>query len=216
LKIGIPNIIPFFGYIFFAAASVQSTIMFLNKVGGATVGAAIFLMAFLLMCFAMFGLISYRLKIVVMTWKGLIIAMPFRFQYRRFEFDNIKDLKWDLWVTHKMGDYRKLTIQTHSGYRTNISDLEFINYDSLEQWLVDRTNLKLNLDRKLHVELQQAKANRWPNILVIALLIFFLVLLLGTPVNPDVRAAIAIVIVLIIGRLVSRLIQYQQRINENR
>ena len=216
MRIGIPNVIPLFGYLFFGTVSIFMTILFFDKVDAEKTGVTIFLAIFILACYTTFGLLSYRFKVVVMTDKELIVIIPFRFQCKSFKFENIKDLKWDLWVTYKMGDYRKLVIQTSSGYVTNISDLEFINYDSLEKWLIDSTNLKLNLARKLNIELQQAKANRWLNIIAIVMFVFFFFVLSKGQMRTDVRFPIQIVMIIINWRLIIRLVQYQQRINENK
>ncbi|QSE97227.1 hypothetical protein [Fulvivirga lutea] len=213
MKLGIPNILPLIGFTFFGAISISMSILFFDKVDSATTGSTIFFALFLLMCFGMFGILCYRFKIVVMTDKKLIIIIPFRFQFKTFTFENIKSLKWDLWETFKMGDYRKLSIQTNSGYLTNISDLEFINYDSLEKWLMKKTTLELNLDRKFYNEVQQAKWNKWVNIIVILLVGFFMLLFAtGNNFNFIVPLFLAI----IIWRLIVKLVQYQQRINESR
>ncbi|WP_162056168.1 hypothetical protein [Pontibacter pamirensis] len=215
MRIGIPNILPLFGYVFFGTLSIAMTTLFLDKFATATTGAVVFLAVFILVCYIMFVLLSYRFKIVVMTDKELIFIIPFRFKLQSFKFDNIKHLKWDLWETYKMGDYRKLVIQTSSGYLTSISDLEFINYNSLETWLINKTDLKLNLDRKLDIELQQAKWNRWLNVVAIVMFVFFFFLFSKGQLRTDIRFPIQIAIVIIIWRLLARLIQYQQKINES-
>ena len=148
-----------------------------------------------------------------MTNNELIIIMPFRLKYMRFTFDNIKNLQWDLWYTYRTGDYRKLNITTSSGYKTNISDLEFINYNSLEKWLIQKTNIELNLERKLNVELRQAKSNRWLNAVIIVMFVFFFFLFsIGIRQN-NISIFIRIAMVVITWRLVVRLVQYQQLIN---
>jgi hypothetical protein len=191
------------------------TILFLDKVDAATMGATIFFVIFILLCYSMFGLLSYRFKIVAMTDNALIVIMPFRLQYKNLKFDSIDELNWDLWETFRMGDYRKLIIQTSSGFRTNISDLEFINYDSLEKWLVDRTTLKLNLDRKLNIELRQAKWNRWLNLIAIVMFVFFFFLFSNGQWGNNTGLAIQITMVIITWRLLVRLFKYQKLINES-
>ena len=192
------------------------TILFLNKVDTAETGATIFFVIFLLLCYGMFGLFSFRFKIVVMTGNKVIVVFPFRLKLQSFTYDNIEGLKWDLWETFKLGDYRKLTIQTKSGFVTNISDLEFINYDSLEKCLVTRTNIELNLDRKVYVEVQQAKYNKWVNIGTILVVGFFTFLIANGHSDNNIKNIILVVLILTIWRMLVRLVQYQQRINESR
>ena len=151
-----------------------------------------------------------------MTNKKFIVIAPFRFLIKSFSYDSIVDLKWDLWTTHKIGEYRKLLIKTSSGYQTNISDLEFINYDSLEKWLVNRISLELNLERKFYIEVQQAKWNKWLNIVVISLSVFLFFVLSNGPLRTDIRIPIQIIMIFILWRLVLRLIQYQQNINTSK
>jgi hypothetical protein len=192
---------------------VVVTISFFDKVSTATVGASIFIALFMLLCYAMFGFMSYRFKIVVMTDKELIVIMPFRLQYKRFAFENIKDLKWDLWEARRLADYRKLTISTNSGFRMNISDLEFMNYDRLEQWLIKNTNVELNTARKLDIEVKQAKSNRWLNLVaIVMLMIIFFVFLLATPHRENVRLAVLMIIPIVVWRLLVHLVRYHERI----
>jgi hypothetical protein len=122
---------------------------------------------------------------------------------------------WDLWETFRGGDYRKLSIRTSSGYGANISDLEFINYDRLEIWLLDKTNLELNLDRKLNIEVRQARWNRWLNLFIILMFVFFFGLLSTGNRNGTIDLVIRILMIIIGWRLVIRLLQYQQRINRD-
>jgi hypothetical protein len=216
LRIGIPNVLPLFGFLLFGTFSILLTISFLDKVDAETTGASIFFVIFILSCYAMFSLLCYRFKVIIMTESKLVIVLPFRFQFRVFKFESIQDLKWDLWGIHRLGDYRKLNILTSSGYRTNISDLEFINYDSLEKRLIDKTDVKLNLHRKMNVELQQAKWNKWLNLVVIVMFVLFFFLLSNGRMRTDIRFGIQIAIVIITWRLVARLVQYQQRINRSK
>jgi uncharacterized membrane protein len=94
--------------------------------------------------------------------------------------------------------------------------LEFINYDSLEKWLMERTGLEFNLDRKTYVEVQQAKYNRWVNLVAILMVGFFTFLIATGRNDNNIRTAILLILVLIIWRLCVRLVQYQQRIKESR
>lgn len=191
------------------------TILFFDKVDTAETGATIFFVIFLLLCYGMFGLLSYRFKIVALTDNKVVLVFPFRLKHQSFTYDNVEVLKWDLWETFKLGDYRKLTIQTKSGYVTNISDLEFINYDSLEKWLMTRTKIELNLDRKTYVEVQQAKYNKWVNIVTTLLVGFFTFIIATGHSDNDIRNIILVVLILTIWRMLIRLVQYQQRINES-
>lgn len=215
MRIGIPNVLPLFGFFLFGTISILFTILFFDKVDAETTGMTIFFAVFILLCYAMVGLLSYRFKVIIMTDKELIIVLPFRFQHNTFKFSNIENLKWDIWGIHRLGDYRKLNISTSSGYLTNISDFEFINYDSLEKWLVDKTDIKLNLDRKLKVELQQAKWNRWLNVIAIVMFVFYFFILSSGQMRTDIHFGVQVAIVIVTWRLVVRLVQYQQRINRN-
>jgi hypothetical protein len=216
LRIGLPNILPLVSFLFFGATSVAMTILFFDKVDTTEIGPTIFFVIFLLLCYGTFGLLSFRFKVVVMTHNRLIIVFPFRLSLHGFTYDNIDDLKWDLWQMFKMGDYRKLAIRTKSGYKTNISDLEFINYDSLEKWLMTRTKLQFNLDRKTNIEVQQAKYNKWVNIVVIFIAVLLTLVITTERGDSNIRVVVPVVLVLTIWRMVVRLIQYQQRINESR
>jgi hypothetical protein len=216
LRIGLPNILPLIGFLFFGAVGVLMTILFFDKVDTAETGATIFFVIFILFSYGMFGLLCFRFKVVVMTVNKLVIIFPFRLKLHSITYDKIDDLKWDLWGTFRMGDYRKLIIRTQSGYRTNISDLEFINYDSLEKWLMERTKLEFNLDRKTYVEVQQAKYNKWVNMVAILMVGFFTFLISNGRNDNNIRTVILLILVLIIWRLCVRLVQYQQRIKVSR
>lgn len=191
------------------------TILFFNRVATATTGAVILFALFILMCYTMLVFLSYRFRIIVMTAKEFIIIVPFRFKRQSFRFDNVKYIKWNLWESNKTGDYRKLCIQTSSGYRTSISDLEFMNFDTLEAWLISRTDLKLNLNRKLSIELQQAKRNRWINIMVIVMILYFFFQFSNGQLSTDILFPIQVVMFITTWRLLVRLIQYQKTINKS-
>lgn len=189
------------------------TALFFDKAATASIGPTIFFVIFILLCYAMFGIMSYRFKIIIMTGKELIVIKPFRLQQKRFKFDSIKSLKWELWEIYRMPDFRKLNILTTAGDRLNISDLEFINYDRLEKWLIENANVELNLGWKRNVEVRQAKFNRWLNLVAIVMLSFiFFVVLLSTPHRESVRLAVLITIPVIMWRLLVHLTRYQERI----
>ena len=209
---------PLFGFALSGAASILLTTSILDdKADTGSTGANIFLVIFTLASYWTFGLLSYHFKIIFMTEKELVVVSPVRFQYRKFEFEGIDDLTWKLLGIYRIGDFRQLNILTSSGYRTNISDFEFINYDSLEKWLIDRTDIKLNLKRKLDVELQQARGNRWTNILIIALLVFFFFkLAFNQRTRTDIDTGIQIAFAILTWRQVVRLIQYQRLINKSK
>jgi len=217
LRIGIPNFIPLFGYFFFGAGGTVMAISFFNKVDSATTGATIFVVIIILLCYAMLGIMSYRFKIIVMTGQELIAIMPFRLQYKCLKLDSIKSLKWELWEIQRLPDFRKLNILTASGYRLNISDLEFVNYDRLEKWLIENTNAERNLDWKLNVEVRQAKYNRWVNLVTLVIMVvFFFVVPLSIRRGENVKLVILITLSVIIWRLVAQLIRYQERIAAGR
>lgn len=177
------------------------------------------MIVFLLIILFMFGLMSYRFKIIFMNSANLIIIFPFRFQVKKLGLNQIDSLDWDLWETHKLGDYRKLTFSSKSGFKSNISDLEFWNYDSLEKWLLEKTKSEYDLKQKDKIELAQAKYNKWVNLVTIPLLIFFFYIFYETPHNAAINPIIIglqFSTVLIVWRLTERLIDYQKRLNRSK
>jgi hypothetical protein len=192
------------------------SILFFDKVDTAETGATVFFVIFLLLCYGMFGLLCFRFKIVAMTENRIVIIFPFRLKLQSFTYDKVDDLKWDLWQTFKLGDYRKLIIKINTGDQTNISDLEFINYDGLEKYLIARTKLELNLDRKTYVEVQQAKYNKWINMVAILVIGFFIFLIATGHSGNNIRTITLVVLIFVIWRMLVKLVQYQQRINDSR
>jgi hypothetical protein len=176
------------------------------------IGSTIFIIIFLLLCYGLIGLLGFKFRIVTMTNNRLIIIFPFRLKVQRFAFDEIVELKWTLIERIKTGNYRKLNIKMNSGYQIGISDFEFVNYDRMERWLLGRTNLELDLERKLYAELQQAKWNRWVNVLVIVFCIFIF-LIASIKHSNNITLGIQIAIVFIICRLIVRLVRYQKTIS---
>ena len=108
-----------------------------------------------------------------------------------------------------------MNVLISSGYDINISDFEFINYDSLEKLLIEKANVKPDLSRKQNVELQQAKWNRWLNVLAIVMFVFYFFVISSGQMRTDIRFGVQVAIVIVTWRLVVRLVQYQQRINKN-
>lgn len=216
MRLGIPNILPLIGYLLFWTISIFMTFIFLDKYETATTGDTIFVVISLLFCFIIIAFLSYRFKIVLLTDKSIKIITPFRFQLKDIKFSDLTNLNWDLWGTYRTGDYRRLTITTSSGFQANISDFEFINYDSLEKWVLERTSLDINFNKKLNVELQQAKWNKWTNLFIIGVLIFFFILLSNEHSDNIMNISIRIAMIFITWRLIVKLIQYQKRIDGNK
>jgi hypothetical protein len=83
-------------------------------------------------------------------------------------------------------------------------------------WLMERAKLEFNLDRKTYVEVQQAKYNKWINIVVFLIVTFFIFLFAIGPYDSKIRTTVLVILIFINLRMVVRLNQYQQRINESR
>jgi|JI10StandDraft_1071094.scaffolds.fasta_scaffold202514_2 hypothetical protein len=191
------------------------TIIFLDKYETATTGAIIFFLSFLILCYGMVGLLSYRLRIVLMTNDKIKIMTPFKFQLRTIDFDNIKKIDWNIWSIHKLGDYRKLTITTEN-FKTNLSDFEFINFNGLESFLLDKTKVtsKFNLSTKQNVELSQAKENRWWNLIAILMSAFFLAMISFNGKTGTGKVIAQIIITFLVIRLTVVFVEYQNRIRD--
>jgi hypothetical protein len=189
--------------------------MFLDKYETATTGATIFLLSFLILCYGMVGLLSYRLKLVIMTNDKIKIMIPFRFKLKTIDFGNIKKIDWNIWSIHKLGDYRKLTITTDN-FKTNISDFEFINFNDLESFLLDKTKVtsKFNLSVKQNVELSQAKVNRWWNLVAILMSVFFLAIISFNGKIGTGKLIVQVIIAFLVIRLTVVFVQYQNRISD--
>jgi multidrug transporter EmrE-like cation transporter len=91
-----------------------------------------------------------------------------------------------------------------------------MNFDNLEEWLIDKTNIKQNLDKKFNIELKQAKSNWWLNIIVIVIIVVAFFFLSNIEIRADVRYPIQIALAIITWRLTHSLIKYQKTINENK
>jgi hypothetical protein len=163
----------------------------------------------------MVGLLSYRLRIVLMTNDKIKIMTPFKFQLRTIDFDNIKKIDWNIWSIHKLGDYRKLTITTEN-FKTNLSDFEFINFNGLESFLLDKTKVtsKFNLSTKQNVELSQAKENRWWNLIAILMSAFFLAMISFNGKTGTGKVIAQIIITFLVIRLTVVFVEYQNRIRD--
>jgi hypothetical protein len=149
-----------------------------------------------------------------MTDNKMTVIRPFRFQFRTIDFDDIKKIDWNIWSVYRIGDYRNLTITTDH-FKTNFSDFEFINFNRLERFLLDKIKVtsKFDLTIKQNVELSQAKENRWWNLIAILMSAFFLAMISfnGKTGTGKLIAQIAITIFLI--RMTIVFIEYQNRIS---
>jgi hypothetical protein len=145
----------------------------------------------------------------------MIVLRPFRFQLRIIDFDTIKRIDWSIWSIHRLGDYRNLTITTDD-YKTNFSDFEFINFNNLESFLLDKTKVtsEFNLTTKKNVELEQAKENRWWNLIAILMSIVFLAMISFNGKTWTGLHIAQIAITLFIIRMTIVFIEYQNRIRD--
>jgi hypothetical protein len=212
LKIGIHNIIPTVAYVLYTAGCIFLTISLFNKFDAEVEasGTIILYALLILACYAMFGLLSFHLKFIFLTDNKMTVIRPFRFQFRTIALDDIKKIDWNTWSVPKLGDYRKLTITT-GDFKTNFSDFEFINFNRLERFLLDKTKVtsKFNLTIKQNVELSQAKENRWWNLVAILMSVFFLIM-----ISFNGKTGVAqVAIVLLIIRLTVVFVEYQNRIS---
>jgi hypothetical protein len=215
LKIGIYNIIPTIAYILYTAACVFLTIFLFDRFEGETIGTIILYTIFILGSYGMFGLLSFHLKFIFLTDKQITVLQPFRFQLRTIDFDNIKKIDWNIWSIHKLGDYRKLTITTDD-FKINFSDFEFINFNRLESFLLDKAKVtsKFDLTIKKNVELSQAKGNRWWNLIAILMSAFFLAMISFNGKTGTGKFIAQIAITILIIRLTVVFIEYQNRISD--
>jgi uncharacterized membrane protein len=215
LKIGIHNIIPTIAYILYTAACIFLTIFLLNKFDGETPGTIMLYTLLILGSYGMFGLLSFRLKFVFLTDKKFTVLRPFRFQLRTIDFNNIKKIDWNIWSIHRLGDYRNLTITTND-FKTNFTDFEFINFNALESFLLEKTKgtSKFNLTNKQNVELSQAKENRWWNIVAVLMSIFFLAMISLNGKTGAGKLIAQIIITFLIIRMIVVFVEYQNRISD--
>jgi hypothetical protein len=213
LKIGIHNIIPTVGYLLYTTACIFLTFILFNKIDLETPGTVIVWLLFILACYAMFGLMSYHLKFILLTDKKLTVVRPFRFQFITIEFEAIINIDWNIWSVPKSGDYRNLTIRTNN-FKINFTDFEFINFNSLEKFILEKTNVtsKFNLTIKQNVELAQAKENRWWNLIWILMLFVFLILVSFNEKIGNQKLIIQVVIIGLIIRLTVVSLEYHNRI----
>jgi hypothetical protein len=186
------------------------TIFLFDKFSGETLGTIIPYTLFMLGSYGMFGLFSFHLKFIFLTDKKITFLRPFRFQLRTIYFDSIKKIDWNIWSIHRLGDYRNLTITTDN-FRTNFSDFEFINFNRLESFLLDKTKVtsRFDLTIKKNVELSQAKGNRWWNLIAILISIFFLAMISFNGKTGAGKLIAQIAIILLIIRLTFVFIEYQ-------
>jgi hypothetical protein len=215
LKIGIHNIIPAFGYILYTTLCIFLAITLFDRFDAEAPGTIILWLILILACYTMLGLMSYNLKFIWMTDEKMTVLRPLRFQFEIIEFKDIITIDWNIWSAPKLGDYRNLTIKTNN-FKTNFSDFEFINFNSLERFILDKTQVssQFNLKIKRNVELAQARENRWWNLAVILMLFIFLVLVSLNGETGWQKLIIQTVIIVVIIRLVVVFIEYQKRIND--
>lgn len=205
---------PTAAYILYTTGCVFLTFFLFDMFDGETLGTIILFILLMLGSYGMFGLLSFRLKFIILTDQKIIILRPFRFQLRTIDFDNVKKIDWNIWSIHKLGDYRKLTITTDE-FKTEFSDFEFINFNKLETFLLDKTKVtsKFNLTTKQNVELSQAKENRWLNLIAILMSVFFLAMISFNGKTGTGKLIAQIAITLFIIRLTIVFVEYQNRIN---
>jgi len=216
LKIGIPDILPILCFALMGASALFMGFLFFEFGVKTLTGGTIFFAFMTLIPFSILVFLSYRFKIVIMTEKSIIVIIPFRLKYRNLNYITIEELDWELISNPRGGDVRKLIIKTNSGYQINILDVEFMNFDNLEKWLIDNTNLEQNLDKKFNIELQQAKSNWWLNMIVVVIIVVAFFFLSNIEIRADVRYSIQIALAIITWRLTHSLIKYQKTINENK
>jgi hypothetical protein len=99
-----------------------------------------------------FFLIKFRL--ILITKQKLIALKPFVFGLDRIDLNSIKSYKWTSWEL-KATVFRSVEIKTKKGYKIELSDFEFENFDNLLRKLPGETDTK----EKSEVDYRQAKAN---------------------------------------------------------
>lgn len=215
MRIGIHNIIPTFAYILYAVGCIFLTNFLFNDLDAQveTAGTVILYIALILACYAMFGLLSFHLKFVFITENKVTVVRPFRFQFETIDLGDIKKIDWNTFSIQRLGDYRKLTLTTDD-FKMNFSDFEYINFNSLERFLLDKASLsgKFNLTSKQDVELSQAKGNRWWNLTAILISMFFLAMISWNGKSGTVKLIAQIGIAMLIIRLSKVFLEYQKRI----
>ncbi|MCR9249093.1 MAG: hypothetical protein NXI20_01660 [bacterium] len=210
MKIGIPNILPSIGFILssgFLAGIIYVFDPQLLKDTGYTI--AIIMAG--IPTVSLTGIILYRFKVLILYSSQVFLIRPFRLSAKSILISDISSMNWQLWATHKLGDYRQIVIAT-SDDQFEFSDLEFANFNSLQNRLIDKLTFEPDLNQKRTIEITQANSNIWINRISIAIIGFFLILLLIT-VNlsePNPKKLLVISVpAFIIYRLTKRLKEYK-------
>ena len=211
MKVSVHNLIPSFSYLISCIIGIFISFQFFSDLEKIESDLKILTIILLITILSILIVLSYYLKFIIFYDTKISIIRPFRFQFYSFKYHEIKDIEWDILAVDRLADYRRLTIYTDN-FKINFSDFEYMNFNSLEKILLEKTKsiLKYNLANKRRIELEQAKSNRWFNLIWILMLTYFLVhFTLNTKHNLHI---IQITLIIIIYRMIVVLVEYQKRI----
>ena len=221
MTISFPNIKPIIGFLFSLGLLIAIAFFFWDFI----IGVHQNLDTISIILGSIFGVLSslllvlmiYRFKLIIINKEFIRQIHPFRLKSITIEHSNITNIKWDIWDAHKIGVYRKLLINRHDQQIT-LSDLEFSNFDSIQEQLLSLTHLDLDLNQKKTVEISQAKTNTWINYFALPFLLFFIVIGLADInfENPNlIRLLFTILPAIIVWRLIHKIVLYKQWTNQH-
>ena len=211
VRIGIPGILPTVGFIL--GIALGAVVFKLGSTADFDAESIALIAVVSSPSLLMIGILTYRYKLVVIGRSSLVVVKPFHFHYKSIDFEKISKVNWKIWETLKIGDYRKIEVKTVDNYKLYFSDLEFSNFDHLEGLLIEKVGSKADLAQKKTIEIQQAKSNKWLNIMLIPVFGFFL-FLIGSQMNLDNLSPAGLGILGVVFLLIIRTIKLIQTYNQ--
>ncbi|UXP33051.1 hypothetical protein N6H18_03650 [Reichenbachiella agarivorans] len=162
--------------------------------------------------------IAIKTKWIILNSNSITAIYPLKLHIIRLELSEVKKLSWRLWGTVRAGDYRMLDITFKSGQLITISDLEFQNFDSLEQVIINSSSHKPNLKTRNQNRYDQAKTNIWFSTLILIVTVFVIGISYSKMVENDFSNKVSIAFftigTLVLARLIFQIKGYINRLRK--
>jgi hypothetical protein len=162
MKISIPNIFVtvFYFTLLFSAAFILVNYQKIFIEFEKQFGVLIFI--FLIHLISIYLLIKFSInfKLIIITNESICILKPFKLEWRKINYDKIKNIYWSNIIHYRIGSIIVLNIEIEQSIKPlKFTNFEYLNFQAIENKLTSLKNISFNKRNRELVKTENAKEN---------------------------------------------------------
>jgi hypothetical protein len=197
MRVGVYNILIGLWYLLLlCCTTILSWFFFKNNTGGFSL---IMIIPILSGIFALFlwGYFFYKFQIIFITSKKIISLKPFVLEFRIFDINKLKKIKWDYWKTARNEIFIYTKIINEDNTEIIISQAQFENFESLLETIYDNSNFEKS-SKSIELYKLEAKEGYSSVIIYFCLFLILFMVLICIAINKSIHSPLYYGLVLVI------------------